>query len=186
MRTILLASLAALAACTVAPRATTPAVRGFEASPAPRATAEIPPARVPSITWRPSAVGPATATPRTAADAAKSIADAIDVWDIPALGRRIDPAGWVAAKADETSWRLLPAEAVHWLRIRTPDGRIRATIDPTVVVERREDEPSGDAYVRSVWTAFDGRDSVRVRIVLRAGGDGLWYWTGIVIDPPER
>jgi len=36
-------------------------------------------------------------------------------------------------------------------------------------------------YARSVWTAFDGHDTVRVDIVLTREIDGLWCWSGFLI-----
>jgi hypothetical protein len=58
---------------------------------------------------------------------------------------------------------------------------VRATLELPPVVQKRDTDPVGDAYVRATFTAFAGYDRTTVRVVLRRGTEGVWFWSGIVV-----
>ena len=193
-RIVALLALLAFAGCTAFARPIAPVVRpqavlGAIASPATTVapvTADPAPiaARIAApLTPAPTiAPGPPAAS---AAEAAQRVAQAIDALDLPAMRRLMYGGGWqFAYPGGDVSLRLLPREAVDWLRKRTPDGKIRAVIDASQVLATTADHPAGRSYVRSEWVAFDGKDRVRVDIVLTQDSDGAWYWSGILIDAP--
>lgn len=184
-------------ACTVvarpAPAPAAPrAVLGATAAPAvltvPPEAAEQPQATVaPVIAALPAPTSlPDLAPGRTAAETARHLAAAIDALDLRAMRRLIHEGGWVFAyPGGDMSLRLTRDEAISWIRARTPDGRIRAETRTEPVLRTTPDHPPGTAYVRSVWTAFERKDRVRVDLVLTAASDGLWYWSGILIGAPD-
>jgi hypothetical protein len=76
-------------------------------------------------------------------------------------------------------------ETLALLVKRTPDGNIRARVDASAVLGRLDFQPLGDRYVRSVWTAFDGKPEQSVHLVLKRDSSGFWYWSGALLQAPD-
>jgi hypothetical protein len=113
------------------------------------------------------------------------LASALGSSDRDRIRALITPGGWVGAWYEgERTFSLTRDETIAFLLERTPDGRIRARVEATPLFPRRDLQPPGDVYVRSTWTAFNGRAQQQVDLVLKPDADGRWYWSGALFQAP--
>jgi hypothetical protein len=185
------------AATTASP---SPTVLGATATPATTMAAPTP-IRTVTGTLTPSPAPTATPAPaRTAEEAARQLASALESSDWQRIRALITPTGWIAAYyqgdgspgVDQRTPRMMRGEAIQYLRERTPDRRIRADVSESPLLPCREYHPctipapsDADRYIRSVWMSFEGIERQNVHLVLKRDSDGVWYWSAALFRAPD-
>lgn len=172
-----------------------PTVAGHTATPVPTATPMTTGSGATAVvTLTPSPAPTATpAMPRTAEEAARQLGAALQASDWQLIRRLIAPTGFVAAwYQGEGTMAMTRDETIAFLRKRTPDGTIRARVTASSLEPCRGYHPckdfqprSGDMWIRSVWTAFDGKAEQNVHLVLHRDSSGFWYWSAMLLQAPD-